>query len=112
MANEPKSVATLIEEAKTRFLRKYNYFTNNEVDDIYHIAKYDYLTLKYPYKQLQDIPDTDYQGVHWVELRMVEIVELNGVSSFTAYHENGLTMNMGQTAITNGLRSLIKPQLG
>lgn len=110
MANEEKSVATLVEEAKARFKRKYDYFTNQEVEDIYEIAKFNYLLLKYPYNNLQDIPENDYYSANWIGMRMTEIVELNGISSYTAYHENGLSYTIGQTAITNGLRSLIKPQ--
>lgn len=110
MENEEKSVATLDAEMVERFKRKFNYFTTEEVNDIHDQATYDYLLLKYPYLHLQSIPKNDYYGVRWVEMRMIEIVELDGVSSFTAYKENGLSYNIGKTIITDGLRSLIKPQ--
>jgi hypothetical protein len=91
----------------------YPYFSVTEIADLYDIALFDYLTLRFPYdRSITDVPIGDERDYVWIRQRMVEIIERSGFSSAVAYSENGLSIRFDNSYMSKGLASKIIPKVG
>lgn len=93
-----------IDDIKNFILLKFPHLEIYDVDDIYDMAKYNYLSIRYPFdKTIMDIPESDERDLNWIRDRMIDIVERSGSSSAKAYSENGLSISYSSAYITKNL---------
>ena len=95
------------------FVQKYPYLEYDEVLDIYSSALCTYIDLTYPFEpNMFEVPENNPRIYQWIYDCMNEIVERNGVSSLTAYSENGMSWTWDSSGISEGLRKRIVPKCG
>lgn len=95
------------------FVQKYSYLEYDEVLDIYSSALCTYIDLTYPFEpNMFEVPENNPRIYQWIYDCMNEIVERNGVSSLTAYSENGMSWTWDSSGISEGLRKRIVPKCG
>ena len=101
------------ETTKQRLHNKFNYLSNDEIDELFESAKYIYLDLRFPYETaVVDIPQNEPRAYNTVFMIAVEIAERDGFSSVTAYSENGMSIRYDSTGVSDGIRSRITPKGG
>ena len=99
-----------IEQMKLGFRVKYNYLSEDEVEEIFEKALMIYLQLQYPLHQtVTTIPVNNPRGLAWVRACMQEILERDGASSATGYSENGLRVEYDSSMVSKTLIELLTP---
>jgi len=99
-----------IEQMKLGFRAKYNYLSEDEVEELYEKALMIYLELQYPlHKTVHTIPERNLRGITWIKMCMQEILERSGVSSAVAYSENGLSIRYDSSVVSSTLMQLLTP---
>lgn len=97
-------------EVVNSFLKKYDYLTVDEAEDIYYQAKNTYLDLAFPFNyDIVDIPVDRPRAIYWIKDCMKEIIDRNGITA-TSYSENGLSYHWSTDMVSDILRGRIVPQ--
>lgn len=100
---------SLGEIVKAEFKMKYDYLSDDEVDDIYNRALYTYLDLAFPYHYgIKEIPSDRPRAIYWVRDCMKEIIDRNGISAIS-YKENGLSYTWSTDMVSDILRARVIP---
>ena len=100
---------------KAEVKRKYSYLTDEDAVAIVNRAKWFYYNALYPADLSADEttrPIKGFRQQQWILAACDEIVERNGISSATAYSENGVRMEFDNSQISEGLFSQLKPMIG
>ena len=101
----------LVDVMKTAFHRKYSYLTEGQVEDLYHVSLNLYLSLSFPFdRNIMEIPEEYARDVSIVRAIMQETLERDGLSSVTAYSENGMSFTFDNAHISRTLLSTITPK--
>lgn len=97
------------EVAKAEFRIKYDYLSEDEIDDIYNQALNTYLDLAFPFNyDITDIPKERPRAIYWIKDCMKEIIDRNGITA-TSYSENGLSYHWSTDMVSDILRARIVP---
>ncbi len=105
------TVNELVNVMKEAFHKKYSYLTDEQVDDLYRCSLNLYLSLSFPFdRNITEIPEEYARDVGIVEKIMQETLERDGLSSVTAYSENGMRFSFDSAHISRTLLSLITPK--
>lgn len=105
------NVNDLVAQMKTAFKKKYNYLTEEQVDDLYNCSLSLYLSLSFPLdRSITDIPQEYARDIGIIRKIMTETLEREGLSSVTAYSENGMNFTFDNAHISMQLLSTITPK--
>lgn len=105
------SVMDKVSEMKSAFKRKYNYLTDEQVEDLYEVSLNLYLSLSFPFhKDIVNIPEEYARDVGIVRRIMTETLERDGLSTVTAYSENGMSFTFDSPNVSSTLLTLITPK--
>lgn len=105
------NVNDAITKMKSAFKRKYSYLTDEQIEDLYDVSLTLYLSLSFPFdKDIVCIPQEYARDVNIVRLIMTETLEREGMSSLTAYSENGMSFQFSKAHISDTILSLIVPK--
>lgn len=105
------TVNDLTDKMKTDFKKKYSYLTEEQVDDLYNCSLNLYLSLSFPLdRSITKIPEEYARDVGIVRQIMTETLERDGLSSVTAYSENGMSFSFDNAHISKQLLSTITPK--
>lgn len=105
------TINDLVSVMKDDFHKKYNYLSQEQVDDLYKCSLNLYLSLSFPLdKSITDIPVEYARDVGIIRRIMTETLERDGLSSVTAYSENGMSFTFDNAHISKALLSLIVPK--
>ena len=102
-------------QIKARIKLQYNWLSDEEVDNCYHMALSDYLAAKYPSENSRPSEDKlvfNFFNSQWLYKRMIDILERAGGISLTAYKENGLNLTYGGSYIDPQLVAQLMPKAG
>lgn len=100
-------------EVKYAFKQKFDYFTADEVNNLFDVAVKTYLDNAFPFHpEMIAIPKDHPRAWAWVYECMGEIVERNGCSSMTSYSENGLSISWDSSGVSKTLLNRIMPRVG
>lgn len=104
-------VNDLVAQMKTAFHKKYAYLTEEQVDDLYNCSLALYLSLSFPVdRSITEIPEEYARDVGLIRKIMTETLEREGLSSVTAYSENGMNFTFDNAHISRQLLSMITPK--
>lgn len=104
-------VNDIVAQMKTAFHKKYSYLTEEQVDDLYNCSLALYLSLSFPVdRSITEIPEEYARDVGIVRSIMQETLERDGLSSVTAYSENGMSFTFDSAHISKQLLSMITPK--
>lgn len=104
-------VNDLVSVMKEDFHKKYNYLTIEQVDDLYRCSLNLYLSLSFPFdRTIMEIPEEYARDVGLIRKIMTETLERKGLSSVTAYSENGMNFTFDNAHISKQLLSMITPK--
>ena len=104
-------VNDLVSVMKEDFHKKYNYLTIEQVDDLYRCSLNLYLSLSFPFdRTIMEIPEAYARDVGLIRKIMTETLEREGLSSVTAYSENGMNFTFDNAHISKQLLSMITPK--
>lgn len=105
------NVNDLVSVMKENFHKKYSYLTEEQVDDLYRCSLNLYLSLSFPFdRTIMEIPEEYARDVGIVRSIMQETLERDGLSSVTAYSENGMSFTFDSAHISRTLLSIITPK--
>lgn len=105
------AISELVEQMKSEFKTKYSYLSDEQVDDLYNCSRDLYLSLTFPLdRSITDIPEDYARDVSIVRLIMQETLEREGMSSYVAYSENGMSFSFDNAHISAQILSLITPK--
>lgn len=100
-----------VAQMKNAFKRRYNYLTDVQVEDLYRSSLGLYLSLSFPFdRSITEIPEDYIRDVEIIRRIMVETIERDGLSSVTAYSENGMSFTFDNAHISKSLLRLIIPK--
>lgn len=93
---------------------KYAYLSNEDIDLLIESAKEVLFNLLYPFNVSIDLNDftVPKRYTMWVLRAVIEMIERAGISSATAYKENGLSFSFDRSQLSYGLISEITPKAG
>ena len=104
-------VNDIVAQMKTAFHKKYSYLTEEQFDDLYNCSLALYLSLSFPFdRTIMEIPEEYARDVGIVRSIMQETLERDGLSSVTAYSENGMSFTFDSAHISRTLLSTITPK--
>ena len=104
-------VKDIVAQMKTAFHKKYSYLTEEQVDDLYNCSLALYLSLSFPVdRSITEIPEECARDVGLIRKIMTETLEREGLSSVTAYSENGMNFTFDNAHISKQLLSMITPK--
>ena len=104
-------VNDLVSVMKEDCHKKYSYLTEEQVDDLYHCSLALYLSLSFPVdRSITEIPEEYVRDVGIIRKIMTETLEREGLSSVTAYSENGMNFTFDNAHISKQLLSMITPK--
>ena len=104
-------VNDLVAQMKSAFKKKYDYLTESQVDDLYNCSLNLYLSLSFPLdRSITEIPQEYARDVGIIRRIMTETLEREGLSSVTAYSENGMNFTFDNAHISRQLLSMITPK--
>lgn len=94
--------------------RKYDYLNNEDITILVDSAKEILFNLLYPCGASIDFDKFAVPKQHktWVLRAVIEMIERAGISSATAYRENGLDFTFDRSQLSYGLISEITPKVG
>ena len=101
-------------DSKSAVKTKYSYLSDDEIDLYINRAKSILVEQLYPadisvsYDTYIVPPRFDM----WILDCVDELIERDGISSLTAYRENGVSYNWGKSGISNGLLERIQRNAG
>lgn len=105
------TVNDMIDEMKTNFKKKYSYLTDEQVDDLYHSSLNLYLSLSFPFdRSITTVPEEYSRDIGIIRKIMTETLEREGLSSVTAYSENGMSFTFDNAHISTQLLATITPK--
>ena len=94
------------------FHKKYDYLTADQVKELYDSALALYLQLSYPFdKSITQLPEDCARDVYIIRMIMTETLERDGLSSVTAYSENGMSFTFDNAHISSQIVNLITPHV-
>ena len=104
-------VADLVSLMKKSFKNKYSYLSDSQIEDLYQCSLNLYLSLSFPFdRNIVSIPKEYARDVGLVRMIMEETLQRDGLSSYTAYSENGMSFSFDSAHISKTLLNLIKPK--
>jgi hypothetical protein len=104
-------VNDLVAKMKTAFKNKYSYLTESQVVGLYNCSLNLYLSLSFPLdRSITEIPQEYARDVGIIRRIMTETLEREGLSSVTAYSENGMNFTFDNAHISRQLLSTITPK--
>lgn len=105
------TVNDYVSEMKSKFKRKYSYLTDEQIDDLYNCSLNLYLSLSFPFdRSIANIPEEYVRDVGIVRRIMQETLEREGLSSVTAYSENGMNFTFDNAHISKQILTMITPK--
>jgi hypothetical protein len=111
MESDNMAVDDLINNMKADFKSKYNYLTDDQVEDLYKTSLNLYLSLSFPLdRSIVSMPEEYARDISIVRMIMTETLERDGFSSATAYSENGMSFTFDNAHISKQILSLITPK--
>lgn len=103
--------ATIELEILEYFKKKYDYLEDYVLQEFFDSSHEILLNLLYPFDySVQEVPPrifSRYKG--WVRRAMQEFIERNGMTSYINYSENGISVKMDRSQLSQGLISEITP---
>ncbi len=99
-------------QVKDEIKLKFTHLSDSDIDILYQSAVYIYCKLLSPFKVVTSIETERVSDYRWIYLAMVDMIERNGVSSATAYSENGMSITFDGALISDNLKKLIMPRVG
>lgn len=101
----------IVAQMKIAFKKKYNYLTESQIDDLYNCSLSLYLSLSFPFdRSITDLPEEYARDIGIIRKIMTETLERDGLSSATAYSENGMSFSFDNAHISRQLLSTITPK--
>jgi len=100
---------------KTRLKTKYPYLTDDDVDEIIGKAQMFYYNIVYKGDLTADQTSHPICGTRnemWILAACDELVEKSGISSATAYKENGLSIEFDNAQLSLNLINMLAPIVG
>lgn len=105
------TVNDYVSEMKSKFKRKYSYLTDEQIDDLYNCSLNLYLSLSFPFdRSIANIPEEYVRDVGIIRQIMQETLEREGLSSVTAYSENGMNFTFDNAHISKQILTMITPK--
>lgn len=103
-------VATAVERLKLDFQRRYK-MSREDVEWTYRTALDYYISRAFPLRHdIVDMPASRIGDLSFIRSFMTDIIEREGVSSITAYSENGMSYSFDGSMFDSKIASLIVPQ--
>lgn len=93
------------------FKKKYDHIEEFELEELYNSAYELLLNLLYPFDFSKiEIPSNIFsRHKSWIRRAMQEFIERNGMTSYLAYSENGISIKMDREQISQSLISEVTP---
>lgn len=105
------TVNDYVSEMKSKFKRKYSYLTDEQIDDLYNCSLNLYLSLSFPFdRSIANIPEEYVRDIGIIRRIMQETLEREGLSSVTAYSENGMNFTFDNAHISKQILTMITPK--
>lgn len=103
-------VATAVERVKLDFQRRYS-LSIEDVEWTYRTALDYYLSLAFPLRHdIVDFPASRIGDLRIIRMLMQNIIDREGVTSVTAYSENGMSYSFDGSMFDSKIAALIVPQ--
>lgn len=101
---------TAVERIKLDFIRRYS-LKREDVEWIYRTALDYYLSLAFPLRHdIVEFPASRIGDLRLIRMLMQNIIDREGVTSVTAYAENGMSYTFDGTMFDDKIAALIVPQ--
>ena len=104
-------VATAVEQMKINFQHRYSHLSWEDVEYISQKALCYYLSLAFPLRHdLLELPASRIGDLRLIRELMENVVERLGISSLTAYSENGMSYTFDSSMFDSKFISMIIPE--
>ena len=104
------NVAEAVEQVKIKFNHRYPYLSWEDVEWFYQTALDYYLSLAFPLKHdIAEIPASRIGDLRYIRSIMQDVIERQGLTSVTAYSENGMSYTFDGAMFNDKYASLIVP---
>lgn len=103
------------EQVKNSIARQWNWLEQDEIEECFDYAVFNYLAIKYPSDNNRPTPQElkyDFFTCNWLSMRMKDILERAGGLSATAYKENGISISYGSSSIDPMLVAMLTRKAG